>query len=218
MPAVQIAFFLINLAIPYWFWVRSPSKTLPKVEWELFDKNVARLIDNAGTFAPCATRDLAAYLHKICEDSRRQWSEDSSTRVEKTADSLLFSCEVRAKEVILQWRPESTSPEPDMNCEAPHPDRIALAPSFHFDRKGRLQKIEYSGRDGARQTSLIRNCRRKLSAVKALTTPPRSKAEFLGALGQLPGDPADYISANMICLLYDVPPQWAAWRRKYGDL
>ncbi|MGE4132197.1 MAG: hypothetical protein AB7F86_11205 [Bdellovibrionales bacterium] len=200
MGVVQIVFVLVNLAVPGWLYFRSsdnPNK--PHIQWGAFENHLESIVKSSGGFAPCDDDQVVVYIRQLCETSMDRWTDLDSVIVERAAPHVVFSCEVRLGETYVQWRLEDT-PDPDIQCGVEN--RIASvepSPAFVFSREGELTDIEFSSRQGDRQTVPVKNCRRKLQ----LALKRRSKR-----LLRLKSDPMDFSTANSMCYNYDVADGW----------
>jgi hypothetical protein len=215
MIILEVAFVLVNLAVPYWIWTSKSVNNLPTVERDAFRKHLFEISEASGGFAPCGTDDVVETISELCDKSRRKYTEKESTAFDRAAVDVVFSCEVQKDAVKVQWLPERSA-DHDMNCEADRDELMAYAPTFVFNLKGQIRQIEYSTPDGGRQTAPMKNCRLKLKALKAMNGTPTSREEFVRRLGHLGGDPPDWRTENLMCLEYDPHPGWEPWRKRYG--
>jgi hypothetical protein len=216
MIILEVAFVLVNLAVPYWIWTSKSTNNLPTVEREAFRKRLFEISEASGGFAPCKTIEVVETIDELCQKSRAKFTDKESMAFERAGADVVFSCEVRKDSLKVQWFPERDS-EPDLNCEADRDEMMAYAPTFIFNLKGQIRQIEYSTPAGGRQTAPMQNCRRKLKTVKAMGGgPPTTRAEFIRRLGHLVNDPPDWQTENLMCLGYDPHPDWEPWRRRYG--
>lgn len=215
MIVFEVAFLLVNLAVPYWIWTSKSTSTLPKVAHESIKKTVHELSEAAGGFAPCDSTDVADLIDDLCEKSREKWTEKESVAFERAAANVVFSCEVKKGEVNVQWLPNSDG-DHDLNCIADREQLMAYGPTFVLNLKGQMRRIEYSTPEGGRAATPMLNCRQKLKRARGFTRIPASTDAFLDALGNIPNDPPDYLTGNLICLGFDPHPGWDPWRRKFG--
>jgi hypothetical protein len=161
MIVFEIAFVLINLAVPYWIWISSADVHRPKLDHARLRPAIERMIDTVGGFTGCETGDLVEAVDDLCEKSRLQWSADKgSVAIERAAARLGFACEVRERDVRLLLLPEEND-EPDLGCVAVRPDMIRAQPEFRLDADGRLTAVEYFNAQGARRFIDARLCGRR---------------------------------------------------------
>jgi hypothetical protein len=214
MVVLEIAFVLVNLAVPYWLWSKKATDNGPKVEREAVRKAVFRVIEASGGFPPCNPGDMADNIMDLCEKSSRKYTDKETTAFERAGVDVVFSCEVRKDEIKVRWVPEQSA-EHDLDCGSDRDEQIAYAPVFTFNLKGQLRTIAYNTPGGSRGVTPVANCRRKLASAKAMNPLPDSQGEFLHALGRMPNDPSDYITKNNVCLIYDPAEAWEPYRKKF---
>jgi hypothetical protein len=214
MIVFEVAFLLLNLAVPYWVWTSKSASHQPAVEQSALRKTLWDLSNSQNGFAPCSNDDVAYAIADLCEKSRHAWTEKQSTAFGREGQDVLFACEVRKDEIRVQWSPNNRG-KGDLDCVSRDPEIIAYAPLFVMNLKGQLRRIEYSTADGGHDSAPMRNCRAKLRKARTLTRMPASDNEFFEALGRLPKDPEDYITENMICLELDPHSSWNKFRDKY---
>jgi hypothetical protein len=216
MIIFQVAFVLVNLTVPYLLWSRKTESTLPQVEPRTIEKTVFNLVESAGGFPPCSSQDVVDYITDLCEQSRREYSEKNTVTFERASDEVVFACEVQKSRVQISWRPEA-SEKNDLACKINIEQHVDYAPKFSINLLGKLQAIEFNTSEGQRQRTPVLNCRLKLkSLLQAHKTPP-TEDDFLLELGRTANDPSDHVTANRVCLIYDVAPAWTAWRKRYYE-
>ncbi|MBX3022861.1 MAG: hypothetical protein KF799_14395 [Bdellovibrionales bacterium] len=217
MVVLQIAFVMVNLAVPYWLWSKKSPTVLPAVEREAVGRAIFRVIAASGGFPPCDTDDLVEDIQELCDQSRLKYSDKTTIAFERAGTNVVFSCEVRKNEVKVKWTPENVG-QPDMDCHANSDEQIDYAPSFSFNLKGKIRTIGYSTPAGKRATTEVKSCRRKLASAKAMGDRiPASEDEFLSQLVHLPNDPPDVLTKNKVCFLFDPAEDWDPFRDKYDD-
>lgn len=200
------------MAIPGWVYMRSADTAdTPRLKWDPWEENMEKIVEVSGGFRGCSNDDVVRYIRELCEKSMERWTEQDSVILERASSSILFSCEVRNDATFVQWRLEEND-DFDIKCQpGAHLDAIAAAPAFVFDQKGALTAIEFSARNGERQSVNSANCRRKLK----LTLNRRVKTDNQAAIDRMPrlkSDPQDFVMANRMCFQYDVTGEWAALR------
>ena len=163
MIVLEIAFVVVNLAVPYWLWTKKTTTTLPTVEREAMGRAMYRVINASGGFG-CDTEDLVEKMQDLCDQSRLKYSEKSTTAFEQAGVDVVFSCEVRKDEVKFKWSPEQSG-DHDLNCQSNTDEQIDYAPSFTFNLKGQLRTISYSTPSGTRAAIHVQSCRRKLASL-----------------------------------------------------
>jgi len=156
------------------------------------------------------------YITELCEQSRREYSEKKTMTFERASDEVVFSCEVQKSSVQVAWRPES-SEQNDLGCKINVEQHVDYAPKFSINLNGKLQSIEFNNSEGQRQRTSVLNCRLKLKNLLLARKRPSTEDDFLMELGQSKSDPNDYLTANRICLIYDVAPAWGVWRKKFYE-
>lgn len=214
MIVLEIAFVLVNLAVPYWLWSKKSATTLPAIEREALGRNIFRVVDASGGFPPCSTLEVTETIQELCDESRRRWTEKETVAFERAGVDVVFSCEVHKDEVKVKWTPEQGG-EHDLKCQSATDDQIDLAPAFSFNLKGQLRTISYSTPAQQRAVTQLTRCRKKLASTRTIASVPESEEEFLRSLVHLKGDPQDYITANRACLMFDPAPDWEPFRKKY---
>lgn len=189
----------------------SDSEDTPRLKWGPWQENMERIVDVSGGFEGCTNEDVVRYVRQLCEKSMEQWTEKDSVILERASSSLLFSCEVRSDATFVQWRLESTE-DPDIKCQpGKNHQNIAASPAFVFDRTGALSAIEFSARNGQRQSVNTANCRRKLKLTLNRNIKP-SSIEAVDKMPRLKSDPSDFVMANRMCFEYDVTSEWEPLR------
>ena len=215
MGVFQIVFLALNLAVPYWLWTRTSSETAGGgVDWTMLEKNLARLIESDEGFPNCSTLEVVDVIHKLCERSHKNFHDGNPSSIERASKQVVFSCYVTKGSIKIGWHLED-NPDSELECREPGGDVIPLGPEFTFNEKGRMRSIEFSTALKTRQTVPYRNCRAKATKVQTLDSAPADIWAFLREIGRTPGDPEDFISANLICLTFDSSPLWKPWREKY---
>lgn len=215
MLVLEIAFVLVNLAVPYWLWSKKTPHTLPVVEREAIGQAMFRVIEASGGFPPCDTQAVVDATLDLCDQSRSKYTQKSTMAFERAGVDVVFSCEVRKDEVRFKWLPERDG-QPDLDCQSNRDEQIAYIPSFTFNLKGQLRTISYTAPNGKRAATHLQGCRRKLASAKSMQDHiPPSEQEFLAALTRLPNDPADVMTKNRICLIYDPAMEWEPFRKAY---
>jgi len=216
MLVLEIAFVLVNLAVPYWLWSKKTPHTLPVVEREAIGQAVFRVIEASGGFPPCDTQTVVDAVQDLCDQSRIKYTEKTTMAFERAGVDVVFSCEVRKNEIRFKWTPENSQGQSDLDCESNRDEQIDYAPQFTFNLKGQLRTLSYTAPDGKRAVTHLQGCRRKLASAKALQDKmPPSERDFLAALTRLPNDPADVMTKNRICLIYDPAMDWEPFRKAY---
>lgn len=208
MGPFHIVFIVINMAIPGWVYYRSSdAKDTPHIKWSPWQDNMERIVGASGGFDGCSKQDVVRYLRQLCEKSMERWTEEDSVIVERASSTIVFSCEVRSDATFVQWRLEPTE-DPDIKCQPVRGDgSMQAAPAFVFDQKGLLSAIEFSARNGERQTVNAANCRRKLQLTLGRKIRTTSMNE-VDRMPRLKSDPRDYVMANRMCFEYDVTAEW----------
>jgi len=212
MGPFHIIFILVNMAIPSWVYMRSAdTKDTPRLKWDPWEENMERIVDVSGGFEDCSNADVVRYLRELCEKSMERWTEQDSVILERASSTVLFSCEVRSDATFVQWRLEETE-DFDIKCQ-PGRNRasVGAAPAFVFDQKGALSAIEFSARNGERQSVNAANCRRKLQ----LTLDRKVRTDTQAVVDKMPrlkSDPIDWVMANRMCFEYDVTSEWEPLR------
>lgn len=209
----QIAFVLLNLSIPLWFWVNSKSTDRDKIQWNTLNQNLERLIVNNGGFPPCSSRDLADKLQKLCERSQEKLRDGADTTVDKIGEDIIFTCKVGVKSISVKWTAQKTA-EGSLDCNGTKgSSMIYQNPGFEFGYSGRLGRITFTSATGERQTERVSNCRVKLKALRKIVPPPMTADGVVEAMPAVEGDANDQLSANRLCLTYDIAPDWKTFRR-----
>lgn len=214
----QIAFILINLAVPTWLWMRKGTDKIPptEVHWEVFANNLERVVANGGGFAPCEDRKAMLYFKQMCEASKDKLEGGDSWIIERVGPDTVFSCEVSAKYLRMTWVLDSGE-DHDLSCGNQNRTQLTqLAPTFEFTFKGLLRRIEFNSANGSRESVMIKSCRQKLKAAQMMKALPSNDEEFVRALGQSSGDPSDVLRANRLCFTYDIAAGWKPFREKYS--
>jgi hypothetical protein len=215
MIVLEVAFVLINLAVPYWIWTSKSADNLPKVEHEVLRKRLLEIVGAGGGFTPCRADEVVATIDDLCEKSRLKFSEKEPHAFERAGSDVIFSCEVGRDSLKVQWFPEHT-PDHDLDCKAVRDEMLAYAPTFVLNLRGQMRRIEYSTPAGDLQAAPLVNCRLKLKALKRMTAIPRTRTAFVRQVGHMNGDPTDWETENLICLSYDPHRDWTPWRKRYG--
>jgi hypothetical protein len=212
--AFQIAFVLLNLSIPLWFWMNSGhSADHDAIQWNTLNRNLERLIVNNGGFPPCSSHDLAAELQRLCERSQEKLRDGADTTVDKIGDDIIFTCKVGKKNIAVEWTAQETS-DGSLDCSGTKGSTMIYQnPGFEFGYSGRLGRITFTSATGERQTERVSNCRAKLKALREVEPPPASADAVVDAMPAVAGDARDQLSANRLCLTYDIVPDWKAFRR-----
>lgn len=212
MGPVHIIFILINMAIPGWIYFRTTeSQDTPHIKWGPWQDNMERIVEVSGGFQNCSRDDVVRYLRDLCEKSMERWTDEDSVIVERASSTIVFSCEVRADATFVQWRLENTE-DPDIKCQSgKNQQNIAAGPAFVFDHMGELKAIEFSARNGERQSVNTANCRRKLQLTLTRNVKP-DNPEAVDRMPRLKSDPRDYVMANRMCFEYDVASEWEPLR------
>ncbi len=208
MGPFQIIFILINLAVPYWIWSGDDTdKSGPSIEWQAWTKNMKRLVESTGKNT-CRSSEMVDKIRGLCHQSEARLTPDETVVFERVIGNTLFSCTVHNDYLLVRFYPYDDSGTEDHEaCTIlDSHKRVQLEPEFLFTHKGFVNSISFNGGDGQRQSVPIKNCRMKLKKAKALK--PKSLADFEKSLGQMQGDPADYLTANRFCLSYDLAADW----------
>lgn len=170
-----------------------------------------KIVAASGDFGGCSKDEVVDVFRHLCEKSMEQWTDQDSVIVERAAQDIVFTCEVRNDVSFVQWRIER-SDEYDLNCAPSR--KIAndsASPAFVFDKKGELTAIEFYARSGERQSVNIANCRRKLKL--ALSRPVNGTGmQIVDRMPRLKSDPRDFRRANRLCYEYDVAEDWSKMR------
>lgn len=215
MGVFQIIFIALTVAVPSWLYTRTDHDKRSEIDWTTLEKNLARLIESDEGFPDCSTLEVVDVIHNLCDHSRRNFHEGNPMPVEQASKQVVFSCFVQKDLIQVGWHLEE-NPDSQLACREPGGEVIRLAPEFIFNNKGRMSSIEFSNGEKTRESVPYRNCRVKASVAKAMDiSSTQELGAFLQALGQTPGDPFDYASANLICLTFDSSPLWNPWREKY---
>ncbi len=213
MGIFQILFVAVNLAVPYYLWSGS-SKSEVKVNWINWERNLGRLIDGEGGFAPCGTQEIVLLYRELCELSQKKTDEHTPTVIERAGQKVVFSCEIQKNTMVMHWYANS-DPSLDLECELPGGEGVDRAAGFALTDKGRMKSLDFFSGDGQMQSVSLQNCRKKALRARSLASVPLSRAEFLSTLGKDPADPSDFTMANHMCLLFDPSPLWETWRDRY---
>lgn len=213
MLIFEIAFVLVNLAVPYWIWTRKSLTTLPPIQSEPFNVTVFKMVLGAGGFDGCDAQSVVETIDDLCDRSRDKYNDQQSTRIEQAGIGVVFSCEYRKTEILVQFSPENTSS--DLKCRPIFPARVARAPTFRIKPDGELTAIDYWNDMGVRRVLPIRACDKKLRLAEHLSHPPRSLDGFLTKLGVPRQDPHDGLTFNRMCYYYGLSDGWADWRKRY---
>lgn len=214
MGIFQIVFLAINLAVPYWLWVRTTPEKSDVVDWTILERNLARLIESDDGFPGCATLQVVDVIHELCEKSYEDFKDGKPGPVERSARQVAFRCQFSKGAIHIGWRLED-NPNSELECREPGGEIIPHAPTFNFNYGGRMRSIEFTGTDHNHQTLPYRNCRQKAARLQKLNPSEiNDLATFLEKVGQDTGDPRDHLSANLLCLTYDSSPLWKPWREK----
>lgn len=214
MIILEVAFLLVNLAVPYWIWTSRSASPQPQIEQEAFKKNLYRLSQTAGGFGPCDDTQMTEILDDLCEKSRLKWTAKQSVVFERAGNGIVFSCLVEKDEVKVRWFGEISKTE-DLKCQPSRTEVLKFSPSFAFNLKGQLRSIEFTAHNQARQVAPMTNCRLKVSHAQNVPIGKRNKEEFLTDLGELPGDAKDWPTENAVCLRFDPHPGWDALRQHF---
>lgn len=215
MIVLEVAFVLVNLAVPYWIWTSKSHNNVPAVEREAFRKNLFEITEVLGGFPPCDSSDVVETIDDLCNKSRAKLNDNQSVAFERAAAEVVFRCLVKKDSVLVQWAPQPQS-DHDMNCGTDHGDVISLTPSFVFNMKGQIRRLEYSTPGGQRQAAPMINCRNKLKGLQALKYPPDRFQDLIQKIGQLPNDASDWQLENRMCMTLDPNRGWDPWRKRYG--
>lgn len=196
MIVFEIAFVLVNLAVPYWLWTSKTPTQLPAMEREATNRAIFRVVSAAGGFPSCGVQSVTERILDLCEDSRAKWTEHETTAFERAGADVIFRCEVRRQEIRVQWR-RSTREEPhDLECGSRDDAQLDFAPEFSFNNKGQLRAIAYAGGGGKTLRVALTTCRRKLAAAKS---------------GRLPASPS---GDDEVCRLFDPAEAWEPFRSR----
>lgn len=212
MGVFQIIFIVVNLGVPIWFWSKT-SNQAPSAEWEVWNRNIIRLIDSDGGFPGCTTLNVAGILRDLCETSQSKFKNDHSVVTERASVQVMFTCEFKKTAISTSWRLEDNK-NAELSCLDPGGDIVSLAPGFTFALSGLMRSMEFTAKDETRQSIPVRNCRTKAQAAKNMKPPP-TLDEFFAQLGRMPGDPPDFLTANFMCFVFDLSPLWRPWRERY---
>lgn len=197
MLVLEIAFVLVNLAVPYWLWTSKSETKLPAVERDAMNRAVFRVVAASGGFPPCDAQEVTNRIVDLCDQSRSKWTEKQTTRFERAGADVVFSCEVLKNEVRVRWAHDATSDGHDLECGSRTDAQVGFAPMFAFNLKGQLRTITYA-RDGQSDATVaLTACRRKLAVMKN---------------GRLP---ASFTKEDTVCLLFDPAEGWNPLRQKY---
>jgi hypothetical protein len=208
----EILFLILTVGVPIFFTTRT-THAPASLEWSVWEKTMARLIDSDGGFPGCSTLDMVGTIEDLCETSRDKMRHGRSVIVERASPQVIFSCEYTKQSMRVIWR-LGKSPAGDLKCSDPGGAMIPHAPGFVFAHDGRMRAFEFVDANGIRQTLPARNCRSKAVLAKNIE-PPATLDDFFVQLGPMAGDPKDYIDANFICFVFDLSPLWPAWRARY---
>lgn len=225
MGVGHLLFILVNMAVPYWIWVKKSDS--PQVEWTNFNKNLTRIIDAKKGFENCPTPTVVDAVRDLCVQSASQFNE-KSLPVARAGEDLIFICEVdeNVATVTFQKLPHDASAidahadsimrnsgGEKLSCRAG--GRVQSSPAFMFNMSGWLTHIYFHASGGSRQRVPVQSCRFKLKRAEELNPQPLTREELLMKLPRAEGDPEDVLGANQACLEYDVAARWKSLRRKY---
>lgn len=210
--AFQIAFLVLNLSIPLWFWINSGHSNRDEINWAVLNRNLERLVVNNGGFPPCSGHDVAEELQKLCERSHDKLRDGADTNVDKAGNDIVFSCKVTNKIIAVEWTAQKTEGG-SLECSGTKGSAMIYQnPGFEFAYNGHLGKITFTSSTGERQAERIANCRAKLKALRNLNPPPATADATVDAMPIIANDPRDQLTADRLCLTYDLVPGWKAFR------
>jgi hypothetical protein len=206
-------FVVMTIAIPAWFWTRTTTEKA-KVDWNVLDRNMARIVESGHGFPNCSTLKAVDIFHELCEDSLHRSEEGKPLAVERASSKMVFSCFYDKENFKLAWRLESSSGA-TMECGDPGGHVAEFGPGFNFNSQGLIRSFEFWDQNNDREVIPYRNCRVKALRAKSLTTSPPTLDDFLQKIGSVDKDPADIMDANLMCYTFDSSPLWKPWREKY---
>lgn len=232
MVVLEIAFVLVNLAVPYWLWTNKSTAKVPEYDRVALQRGIFRVVSASGVFEACSTQDLSREVLDLCDLSREQFVEAAPVPVGVVGNDVAFACQVHATGVNVRWAPNlalnqrvpaqaseaSVTPSPAtvparVDCGPSRDEQVALAPSFQFNFKGQLRTITYAEENGARGKLPLQSCRQKLAAAKRINPVPDEERLFFARIGTPNG--SSEARANHVCLLFDPAEDWEPFRQRY---
>ena len=129
MGVFQIAFLLINLAVPYWIWTSSSLVTTDPIKWKALELTIHRLLDAAGGLT-CPNTSITRELLAVCDRSQEGLKQRTSTIFEQVIGNVIYSCDVRMDSVIVKMALFEDA-EKDSGCRARDTHgTLKIAPAF----------------------------------------------------------------------------------------